>query len=141
MTSDQLTAAQKAFGGLGPGFFDHMSWAFGQAVREDDRYGWDGGFGSSFLVDPNNELTVIVLTQRMFESPEPPQVHRDIRDAAYAALVQSLPPHTSARANGWCPPLAYRNPVEHVLVSPESSPWRVVKSRSPSSRNFRRCVR
>jgi hypothetical protein len=29
---------------------------------------------------------VIVLTQRLFESPEPPQLHRDIRSAAYAAL-------------------------------------------------------
>ena len=31
-------------------------------------------------------LTVIVLTQRMFETPEPPRVHRDIQAAAYAAL-------------------------------------------------------
>jgi len=31
-------------------------------------------------------LTVIVLTLRMFETPEAPQVHRDIQAAAYAAL-------------------------------------------------------
>jgi hypothetical protein len=30
---------------------------------------------------------MIVVTQRMFETPEPPQVHRDIRAAAYAALA------------------------------------------------------
>jgi hypothetical protein len=29
---------------------------------------------------------VIVLTQRMFETSEPPQVHRDIQAAAYAGL-------------------------------------------------------
>jgi hypothetical protein len=30
---------------------------------------------------------VIVLTQRMFETSEAPQVHRDIQVAAYAALA------------------------------------------------------
>jgi hypothetical protein len=37
-------------------------------------------------VDPGQDLTVIVLTQRMFDSHEPPAVHRDIQAAAYAAL-------------------------------------------------------
>jgi hypothetical protein len=30
---------------------------------------------------------VIVLTQRLFETSTPPQVHRDIQAAAYAALA------------------------------------------------------
>jgi hypothetical protein len=30
---------------------------------------------------------VIVLTQRMFDTSEPPQAHRDIQAAAYAALA------------------------------------------------------
>jgi hypothetical protein len=34
------------------------------------------------LVDPDEDLTVIVLTQRLFERPEPPPVHVDIRAAA-----------------------------------------------------------
>jgi len=34
MTSDQLTPAQKAHGGLGPGFFKGRSWAFGQLVLD-----------------------------------------------------------------------------------------------------------
>jgi hypothetical protein len=29
---------------------------------------------------------VIVLTQRMFDSPELPPLHQEIQDAAYAAL-------------------------------------------------------
>ena len=86
MTSDQLTPAQKARGGLGPDFFTGRSWGFCQAVLDTGAYGWDGGFGSSWLVDPVNDLVVIVLTQRMFESPEPPKVHSDIQAAAYAAL-------------------------------------------------------
>jgi len=87
MTTDQLTPAQKARGGLGPAFFTGRSWAFCQAVLDNGAFGWDGGFGTSWLVDPNRDLTVIVLTQRMFETPEPPQVHRDIQQAAYAALT------------------------------------------------------
>jgi CubicO group peptidase (beta-lactamase class C family) len=87
MTTDQLTAAQKARGGLLPGFFHGRSWGFCQAVYDNGAFGWDGGLGTSWLVDPSEDLTVIVLTQRMFESPDPPQVHRDIQAAAYAALT------------------------------------------------------
>lgn len=87
MTTDQLTAAQKAYGGLLPRFFDGRSWGFCQAVYDSGAFGWDGGLGTSWLVDPSRDLTIIVLTQRMFESPDPPQVHRDIQAAAYAALV------------------------------------------------------
>ena len=87
MTTDQLTTAQKARGGLGPGFFEGLSWGFCQAVYDSGAFGWNGGLGTSWLVDPSRDLTVIVLTQRMFESPDPPQVHRDIQAAAYAALA------------------------------------------------------
>ncbi len=36
---------------------------------------------------PSRELTIIVLTQRLFETPQPPQVHSEIQAAAYAALA------------------------------------------------------
>jgi CubicO group peptidase (beta-lactamase class C family) len=87
MTTDQLTPGQKAYGGLGPGFFAHTSWSFCQAVYENGSYGWNGGFGSSWLVDPVRDLTVIVLTQRLFDSPDLPPAHRDIQAAAYAAAT------------------------------------------------------
>ena len=63
MTTDQLTWAQKARGGLGPDFFNGRSWAFGQSVLDRGAYGWDGGLGRSWLVDPTCDLTVLVLTQ------------------------------------------------------------------------------
>ncbi|MBV9807249.1 MAG: beta-lactamase family protein [Solirubrobacterales bacterium] len=87
MTTDQLTEAQKERGGLGPNFFATMSWGFCQAVYDTGAFGWDGGFGSSWRVDPIRDLTVIVLTQRLWESPELPLVHRDIQAAAYAATA------------------------------------------------------
>jgi len=86
MRADQLTDAVKARGGLGPDFFKGRSWSFCQAVYHGGAFGWDGGFGSSWLVDPVHDLTVIVLTQRAFETSELPRVHREIQAAAYAAL-------------------------------------------------------
>ena len=49
-------------------------------------FGWDGGLGTSWLVDPRQEFTVIVLTQRLWETSTPPAVHNDLQDAAYAAI-------------------------------------------------------
>jgi CubicO group peptidase (beta-lactamase class C family) len=86
MSSDQLTEEQKAQGGLGPDFFKGRSWSFCQAVYSGGAFGWDGGFGSSWLVDPVHDLTVIVLTQRAFETSDLPRVHREIQAAAYAGL-------------------------------------------------------
>jgi CubicO group peptidase (beta-lactamase class C family) len=58
-------------------------------VHDTGAFGWNGGYGSSWLVDPARDLVVIVQTQRMFESPEPPPVHGAIQAAAYAALADS----------------------------------------------------
>ena len=86
MTSDQLTDAQKAFGGLGPDFFARKSWGYCQAVYDGGAFGWNGGLGTSWIADPAKDLTVIVMTQRLFESPDLPAVHRAIQTAVYAGL-------------------------------------------------------
>jgi CubicO group peptidase (beta-lactamase class C family) len=87
MTRDQLTPEQRERDG--EGLLEGRGWGFCQSVLINGpragAFGWDGGLGSSWLVDPEQDLTVIVLTQRMFESPQAPQVHRDLQDAAYAA--------------------------------------------------------
>jgi CubicO group peptidase (beta-lactamase class C family) len=87
MTRDQLTAAQREGQEV---FLGERSWGLCQSVivsgERAGAFGWDGGLGSSFLVDPRRELVVIVLTQRLFDSPQPPAVHTDLQDAAYAAL-------------------------------------------------------
>jgi CubicO group peptidase (beta-lactamase class C family) len=64
-----------------------MSWGLCPAVYDSGAFGWDGGFGSSWRVDPGRELTMIVLTQRLWDGAGLPQVHRDIEAAAYAALA------------------------------------------------------
>jgi CubicO group peptidase (beta-lactamase class C family) len=91
MTRDQLTPAQKAAGGLGPDFFTGVSWGFCTSVvtagPRAGAFGWAGGFGTTWLADPGRDLTVIVLTQRMFDGPEPPAVHDALQAAAYGALT------------------------------------------------------
>jgi CubicO group peptidase (beta-lactamase class C family) len=86
MTRDQLTLEQRA--GSSP-FLDGLSWGFCQSVVTEGpftgAFGWDGGLGTSWLVDPARDLIVIVLTQIGFGAPEPPTVHRDLRAAALAA--------------------------------------------------------
>ncbi len=60
-------------------------WGFGMSVfkRLDDphampgRFGWDGGYGTSWYSDPGEQLTGILLTQRMMDSPQPPRVFTD----------------------------------------------------------------
>jgi CubicO group peptidase (beta-lactamase class C family) len=50
------------------------------------RYGWDGGYGTSGYVDPQNDLAGVLLTQRMMDSPQPPKVFTDFWTQAYAAM-------------------------------------------------------
>lgn len=92
MTTDHLTAAQREGGKdiLGPG----RGWGYGVGVATAGNpylapgaYGWDGGFGTSWFNDPANGLTAILLTQRVFDSPDPPAVHKDFWRAAYGAVA------------------------------------------------------
>jgi CubicO group peptidase (beta-lactamase class C family) len=72
MTADQITAEQKAASNFFPDFWDSFGWGLGLAVvtrttsigRRRGAFGWDGAFGTSFGVDPNEDLVGILLTQR-----------------------------------------------------------------------------
>jgi len=92
MTTDQLSPEQK----LGSELFfnDNRGWGLGLSVftRRDHlhnvpgRFGWDGGYGTSWYSDPKEGLTGILLTQRLMESPQPPPVMADFWVAAYQAI-------------------------------------------------------
>jgi CubicO group peptidase (beta-lactamase class C family) len=94
MTTDQLTAEQKAASQFFPGFWDNRGWGFGVSVftRRTDiasvpgRYGWDGGYGTSWYVDPKEELIGILLTQRMWDDPKGPAVMGDFWTSVYQAI-------------------------------------------------------
>jgi len=93
MKTNHLTPAQIEGGKaiLGPG----RGWGYGMGVWvalnpngiAPGAYGWDGGFGTSWFNDPAKDLTAILLTQRVFDGPDPPRLHKDFWKAAYAAVA------------------------------------------------------
>jgi CubicO group peptidase (beta-lactamase class C family) len=93
MTMDHLTTEQRLAGG--PDADGTLGWGFGVAVqvvrtgpvRSVGTYGWDGGLGSSWANDPAEQLIGILLTDRMWSSPEPPPLVQDFWTATYAAIT------------------------------------------------------
>jgi CubicO group peptidase (beta-lactamase class C family) len=92
MTTNQITSEQKAGSEL---FFgDNRGWGMGLSVftKRDDlcttpgRFGWDGGYGTSWYSDPREQLTGILLTQRMMDSPQPPRALVDFWTSVYQAI-------------------------------------------------------
>ncbi|NHC13691.1 serine hydrolase domain-containing protein [Motilibacter deserti] len=92
MTRGQLTPEQARSAGV---FLDGRTWGLGGSLLTDGpmrgAFGWEGGLGTSWLVDRARGLTVIVLTQRLFEGPADYAPHAALQEAAYAALA---PGHT-----------------------------------------------
>jgi CubicO group peptidase (beta-lactamase class C family) len=94
MTTDHITPEQKAVSDFFPGFWDSHGWGFGVSIvtRRDDlaatpgRYGWDGGYGTSWYVDPKEELIGILMTQRVWDSPGAPGVLLDFWTSTYQAI-------------------------------------------------------
>ncbi|MFL5685403.1 MAG: serine hydrolase domain-containing protein [Chloroflexota bacterium] len=66
MTSDQVPAENKTPDSFYPGFWDGSGWGFGVAVEtagpRRGRYGWSGGQGTNFYVDPDGTVGIL-LTQ------------------------------------------------------------------------------
>lgn len=93
MTTNHLTPAQmeESHMILWPG----RGWGYGMAVvvaqnadgLAPGAYGWNGGFGTSWFSDPARDLTAILFTQRLFDSPDPPPIHKAFWAASYRALA------------------------------------------------------
>ena len=66
LSSDQVPAACKTADSFFPGFWDGTGWGFGVAVKtagpQRGRFGWSGGQGTDFFVDPDGTVGVL-LTQ------------------------------------------------------------------------------
>jgi CubicO group peptidase (beta-lactamase class C family) len=83
MTTNHIVADEKRESQLFLG--SARGWGFGLSVFTgiDDphaaagRFGWDGGYGTSWYSDPQAQLTGILLTQRIMDSPKPPPVFTD----------------------------------------------------------------
>jgi CubicO group peptidase (beta-lactamase class C family) len=92
MTANQLPPDQQQKGRFILG--ENAGWGFGVSVlttpdglaTRAGRYGWNGGLGSSWWNDPNEGLIAIVLTERRYESPDPPPVIKDFWKCAYESI-------------------------------------------------------
>lgn len=92
MTTDQLTPERRAASNL---FLlnDSSGWGFGVAVcrRRDDvfnvpgRFGWDGGYGTSWYSDPTEDLVGILMTQRL-AAPQYSSILPDFWTSVYQAI-------------------------------------------------------
>lgn len=94
MTTDQLSPEQKAASPFVPGFWDASGWGFGGSVttRPDGisptagRYGWGGSTGTTFFIDPQQDLAVVLLTQRLMSGPDDEARAMAFSKAVYASL-------------------------------------------------------
>lgn len=92
MTTDQLTREQQVE--AAPFLGANSGWGLGvSVVRNRDsisavpgRFGWSGGYGTSWFTDPNENAIGILLTQRMWSSPSPPEVVQDFLTSAYLSF-------------------------------------------------------
>ncbi len=90
MTTDQLTPEQKAGSDIFLG--DNRGWGFGVSLvtRRDDvsevpgRFGWDGGYGTSWYADPSENLVGILMTQCL--GPQSPRLDLDFWTSVYQAI-------------------------------------------------------
>jgi uncharacterized protein len=93
MTANRLTPAQIAGGELI--LSRGCGWGLGLGVQvtanacgvPPGAYGWNGGFGTSWLNDPAKGLSGILLTQRVFDSPDLPAVHKTFWRDVYATVA------------------------------------------------------
>lgn len=67
--TDQVPSAAKTEDSFFPGFWDGMGWGFGVAVQTEGphagRYGWSGGLGTDFFVDPDGSFCVLMTQVEM----------------------------------------------------------------------------
>lgn len=91
MTTNQLTSEQRAASDTIPLLLGNRGWGFGMAVitQRDDvaavpgRFGWDGGYGTSWYSDPTEDMLGIVMTQVL---AFPSKVILDFWTSAYQAI-------------------------------------------------------
>jgi CubicO group peptidase (beta-lactamase class C family) len=71
MTSDQVPAENKTPDSFFPGFWDGTGWGFGVAIETTGlrrgRYGWSGGQGTNFYVDPDGTVAILLTQVEMGE--------------------------------------------------------------------------
>ncbi|WP_018612582.1 serine hydrolase domain-containing protein [Segetibacter koreensis] len=94
MTLDQITAEQKSSSPFFASFWDTRGWGLGLGVTTKDtdlgefagRFGWDGAFGTSWYVDPKEELVGVLMIQRRPDVLKLAPITHDFWASAYQLI-------------------------------------------------------
>jgi CubicO group peptidase (beta-lactamase class C family) len=95
MTTDHITAEQRAVSPFFENFWNERGWGLGVSVvvsRSGDlasvpgRFGWDGAYGTSWYVDPKEELVGVFMTQRSPDVLAIPGFILDFWNSAYQLI-------------------------------------------------------
>jgi CubicO group peptidase (beta-lactamase class C family) len=75
ITTDQVPAECKTPESFFPGFWDETGWGFGVGVKtagpQRGRFGWSGGQGTNFFVDPDGTVGVLLTQAELGEQMWP----------------------------------------------------------------------
>jgi CubicO group peptidase (beta-lactamase class C family) len=93
MTTDHLTPELRATSDSVPVFLGGCGWGFGLSTipggdgvtATPGRYGWEGGLGTSWSSDPEEDMVGILMTQRL-ASPGSPRIDLDFWASVYGEL-------------------------------------------------------
>ncbi len=93
MLTDAITPAQKAASPFFPGFWDTHGWGLGIGLvtapdaisQTPGRFGWWGGFGTTFWCDPAADTVALPFTQRMMGGPDDAALGNEFLRLALAA--------------------------------------------------------
>lgn len=94
MLTDHLTPAQKVASVPDTDIFGLDGWGFGAAVTTrrtslsatPGQFGWAGGLGTSWAIDPKEDLAGIYLSQVALSSPSGSAAMNDFWTTTYAAI-------------------------------------------------------
>jgi CubicO group peptidase (beta-lactamase class C family) len=94
MAMDHLTAEQKAASPFFEHFWDRRGWGLGMGIvtargvtgEGPGAFGWDGAFGTSWFVDPREEMVGVLMVQRRPDRLAIPPVTLDFWTSAYQLI-------------------------------------------------------
>jgi CubicO group peptidase (beta-lactamase class C family) len=92
MKTNHLTAPQRTGGEM---ILGRRGWGYGMSIVTDTiagqpaagSFGWNGGFGSSWISDPSKDVTMILMTQHEFTSAAGDPIHQEFQADASRALA------------------------------------------------------
>lgn len=94
MTMDHLTPEVKAASPFFPDFWNTRGWGLGLGVttgycdlgESPGRFGWDGAFGTSWYVDPQEDLVGVLMIQRRPDVLSLPAITHDFWASVYQLI-------------------------------------------------------